>query len=1253
MVALAGWLCAGAGSVWLCCTSAWGEPPAKPGGSFLIPAYAYDRGVDVVTCTAGTSSYVDAEPMVGNLRYPSQVEYDIEFPVSGEYTLHIRYAAHTARPLAVWLDGKDLGLGCRTPTGGWNTSQASWERTCQLSITSGKHTLKLSRDGSFPHVVALRFESASPLPEGWKLRRPGAKRLPEPPFSPNEVKVPALQLAISDLVATFGARFPEGPRYLQRLAELAAKMELVSDEASGELQELKAALVALRREALLANPLLNFDKLLLVNRGAGSPRLGLPQNWESNSSLPKTGYDDQIAVLSPLRPDGQITTLFKPAGGQFVGDVDLRFDADRLLFSMPGANGRWQVFEIRADGSGLRQLTGQQPDVDSYDACYLPDGQIVFTSTACYIGVPCVTGASHVATLYRMDADGGNIRQLCFDQEHNWCPVVRPDGRVLYSRWEYTDTPHSNTRLLFSMNPDGTEQRAYYGSNSYWPNAIFYARPIPGYPSQVVGIVGGHHDHPRMGELVIFDTARGRFEADGVVQRIPGFGRKVEPIIADGLTLNSWPKFLHPYPLSDKYFLVSAKPTPQSLWGIYLVDVFDNMVLIKELPDYALFEPLPFRPTAAPPIIPAKVDLARRDAEVYIPDIYAGDGLNGIPRGTVRALRLLTYHFAYHNLSGSVGVVGMDGPWDIKRVIGKVPVHADGSARFRIPANTPISLQPLDADGKALQLMRSWMTAMPGETITCAGCHENQNTVASARPTMALSERPVEIQPWYGPLRGFAYAREVQPVIDRHCTGCHDGRLQPDGRTVSDLRGTEKITDYRIHNMAAMGGRFSVGYAELHRFVRRPCLESDYHLLAPMEFHADTTELVQLLTKGHYGVQLDAEGWDRLITWIDLNCPFHGTWGEDVGNPGAQRQRRRDLLRLYGNVDDDPEAIPQLDPRGLYARAPEPIRPAVPAATPPPSVDCPNWPFDAAEARQRQQAAGDPWQRTVALGDRLEMQLVLIPAGEFIMGSSAGALDERPPTRVRLEAPFWMGACEVTNQQYAQFDPSHDSHFESMLTACHGVHGHPVNRPEQPVVRVSWMRAMDFCRWLSEKTGARFSLPTEAQWEWACRAGTATPMYHGAVDSDFSPFANLADAKLSHLARDWYIVDKPLPNPTKYDDWIPKDPRFDDGAVLSIAPGKYRPNAWGLHDMHGNVAEWTRTSFRPYPYRPADGRDAAAGGRKVVRGGSWRERPQYCTSSYRLSYPPYQRVYNVGFRVVCERPEQKAGTQPSPGDARP
>ncbi len=1250
-------LCAGGWNLFGC-RLAHGEETTKPAGAFVVPAYAYDRGVNIVACTSDTSRYVDAEPMVGNLKYPTQVEYDIDFPVTATYTLHIRYAAHTARPVQVLLDGRDLGLACREPTGGWNTSRAAWEEICDVSVTRGRHTVKLSCDGYFPHVVALRFESPVAFSKDWKLHRPDARRLPEPPPDPTDVKIDALRLAILDLMDTYGSEFPNGPDYLRRLDDLAAKKKGLSDDATAEAEAVKEALVALRRESLLANPLLDFDPLLLVKRGAGSPQLGLPRNWESNSSLAKTGYDDQIAVLSPIDPGGQITPLFQPANGEFVGDVDLHYDANRMLFSMPGDNGRWQVFEIHADGSGLRQLTGEQPDVDSYDACYLPDGRIVFTSTACYIGVPCVTGASHVATLYVMDADGGNIRQLCFDQEHNWCPTVLNNGRVLYSRWEYTDTPHSNTRLLFHMNPDGTQQMEYYGSNSYWPNSIFYARPIPEHPTQVVGVVGGHHDHPRMGELVIFDPALGRFEADGAVQRIPGYGQKVEPIIADGLTRDSWPKFLHPYPLSEKYFLVSSKPTPTSLWGVYLVDVFDNMLLIAESPGYALLEPVPFRTTPTPPVIPDNVDLTRRDAEVYIPDIYLGDGLKGIPRGTVKSLRLFTYHFAYHNLSGSMGVVGMDGPWDIKRVIGTVPVFEDGSARFCVPANTPIALQPLDAEGKALQLMRSWMTAMPGEFLTCAGCHESQNTAPPAKQTLALAKPPAEIKPWYGPMRGFAYAREVQPVIDRHCVGCHNGEKKGSGpfyakhplglsgkrdlppfSEVADLRGTERIPDYHIHGKAAMGGRFSVGYAELHRFVRRPGLESDYHLLTPMEFHADNTQLVQILAKGHHGVNLDAEAWDRLITWIDMNCPYHGTWGEDVGDPGRQRQRRRELLKLYGNVDDDPEAILKAAPNAIYSGNPDPILPDPTADVTTASIHCANWPFDAAEAKRRQAAAGARWQRTVELGDGLTMNLVLIPAGEFVIGSALGSGDERPTAKVQIERPFWMGECEVTNRQYVQFDPQHDSHFESMLSACHGVHGHPVNKPEQPVVRVSWVQATDFCRWLSEKTGDRFSLPTEAQWEYACRAGTATPMYYGDLDTDFSRFANMADAKISHLARDWYILDKPIENPTKYDDWIPKDARFDDGAVLSIAPGKYQSNPWGLYDMHGNVAEWTATNCGSYPHNPVGGQETTTAiKRKVVRGGSWRDRPKRCASNFRLSYPPYQSVYNVGFRVMCEIP---------------
>ena len=94
---------------------------------------------------------------------------------------------------------------------------------------------------------------------------------------------------------------------------------------------------------------------------------------------------------------------------------------------------------------------------------------------------------------------------------------------------------------------------------------------------------------------------------------------------------------------------------------------------------------------------------------------------------------------------------------------------------------------------------------------------------------------------------------------------------------------------------------------------------------------------------------------------------------------------------------------------------------------------------------------------------------------------------------------------------------------------------------------------------------------------------------------------------------------------------------FPYDGLVTVEVGGYRPNAWGLHDMHGNVAEWTRSCYRPYPYAPGSERDGdSAAGRRVVRGGSWRDRPKRCRAGFRLSYPAWQGVYNVGFRVLCE-----------------
>ena len=1127
-----------------------------------------------------------------------------------------------------------------------------WFRQAQDSAFE-RGLIVLAGDGFVEQANALAKSETPPTDPRWLALYEEAARRRTVFIDAREqldaLDLAALRQAIKDLTANFPEEYADGATRLDRVKDFEGQTDAIRAGLSRcDDRALKAVdeLVAFRREALLANPLIDFETLLVVRRSVKSPTLGLVQNWQSNCALPRTGFKNDIATLSPVHPDGTLATVYRPEKDVFVGDVDLRFEADRMLFSSIGTHRCWQIFEIGTDGTGLRQVTpGDEEDVDNYDACYLPDDRIIFASTAYFAAVPCVNGATRTANLYRMNPDGTGIRQLCFDQEHNWCPTVLPSGRVLYLRWEYTDTPHSHDRVLFHMNPDGTAQMEFYGSNSYWPNSLFYARPIPGNPSQFVGIVSGHHGVRRMGELVLFDAALGRREAAGAIQRIPGYGKPVasesdpryaSTLIQDQLVDASWPKFLHPFPLNEKYFLVSCQPTPDALWGIYLVDVFDNMVLLKEERGCALFEPVPLRKTERPPVVPDRVDLERDDALVYLTDVYVGGGLDGIPRGEVKALRVFSYHFLYPKMGGPQAVVGMEGPWDMRRTLGTVPVEEDGSAYFRIPANTPVAVQPLDAEGKALQLMRSWFTGMPGEVLSCVGCHEEQNSTPPVQATVAARRAPSEIAPWFGPPRGYNYDRELQPVLDRYCAGCHNGTPRPDGTPIPNLGERAHITDYTsvFHNGGKDAGHFSVSYAELHRFVRRPGLESDYHLLTPMEFHADTTQLVQMLEKGHHDVVLEADAWDRLITWIDFNAPFHGTWTEIAG---AERvdypaRRRRELLQRYANVDLDPEAIPDVPDETVESVMPD-AREAGPSAP-----SCAGWPFGAEEARRRQEESGAA-RETVDLGNGQTFEMVLVPAGAFVMGQADGLADEGPASVVRVEEPFWMSTCEVTNAQYAQFDPSHDSAVESRFSMQFGVRGFYVNGPEQPVVRVSWDQAAAFCEWLSAKTGERFALPTEAQWEYACRAGTDTPFFYGGLDTDFAPYANLADDKLREFVCHTYKKERePWLHASKYDDWIPKDTRFNDGGFLSDGTGRYAPNAWGLRDVHGNVSEWTRTVYRPYPYVEDDGRNTAESREKrVVRGGSWRDRPKRARSAFRLAYRRYQPVYNVGFRVICER----------------
>jgi formylglycine-generating enzyme required for sulfatase activity len=275
--------------------------------------------------------------------------------------------------------------------------------------------------------------------------------------------------------------------------------------------------------------------------------------------------------------------------------------------------------------------------------------------------------------------------------------------------------------------------------------------------------------------------------------------------------------------------------------------------------------------------------------------------------------------------------------------------------------------------------------------------------------------------------------------------------------------------------------------------------------------------------------------------------------------------------------------------------------------------DCPGWPFDAAEAKRRQDALGEA-RGAVDLGEGVSLALVRLPAGRFVAGGGAA-----PRRAAEAGRPFWIGEVEVTNEQFGRFDPAHDSRIErgDFLHFSERERGFPLNQPKQPVCRVSWDRATAFCEWLSARTGRRFRLPTGDEWEYACRAGADAPLSYGAVASDFSRRANLAGFELRHPETlGWGLPSGAVPA------WRPAITNVNDGARVSSPAGSYEPNAWGLRDMHGNVWEWTSE---------ADGE-----GRRTARGGSWYVRPHRATADAAVRYPSWQGVYDVGFRVVAE-----------------
>ena len=611
-----------------------------------------------------------------------------------------------------------------------------------------------------------------------------------------------------------------------------------------------------------------------------------------------------------FRPGARLTRLDFPQGSVFANpvtliddphgmmrDVDVSFDLSRVLFAWKKSDrlDDYHIYEHAIAGGSTRQITHGLGRAD-YEPVYLPDGDIIFASTRPEQSVPCWW--TEISNLYRADANGNGLRRLAIDQVHTLYPQLMSDGHLTYTRWDYSDRGQNYSHPLFSMRPDGRDQRAFYGANSWFPNSLLHARGIPG-SHKAVAIASGHHTR-QQGKLVIIDNQLGRDEGAGMSFIAP---HRQVPYERVDHAMQKGDLFRYPYPLSETEFLVSFRAehgVPG--FGLYWIHADGSRELLHIASDLETGRPVPLghRPQVA--TLAEEIDFNSKTATYHVRDVYQGTGLAGVARGTAKWIRVVKLHYRAagvgktHNRgedggsinSSPVGIANT--AWDAKEILGDVEIHADGSALFEVPAMESIYLQVLDAHGRVIQTTRSWDTLRPGETKGCAGCHDKSD--GNRHPyedttTMAWKHGVQKLRhPFEGRPRGFSFDRMIQPILDSKCVSCHDGTDD-----IMDLRGTP-VDGRNLNKRAWSQSYLNLLEARLDErdgnwigdpgngLVRWIHKQSGPTEIPPYHTGAARSPLVKLLDDGHYDVKLDQVEWFKLAAWIDLLVPFSGDYRE-------------------------------------------------------------------------------------------------------------------------------------------------------------------------------------------------------------------------------------------------------------------------------------------------------------------------------------------------------------------------------------
>ncbi len=761
----------------------------------------------------------------------------------------------------------------------------------------------------------------------------------------------------------FLSSYPTSPN--PGAAEIAVYPRPVTKQQLAELrippEQKTPAARALRRELLDGK--LGFKSILLVKRK--------PLNLSHVYVYHVEGFrpGGGLYVFTPGEADSELDlNCIFDAGDGMITTADLSYDGREVVFALRrgglvGSNpvahiedisrcadeqSNYQIFKINIDGSGLEQLT--HGPYNNLDPCWLPDGGIAFISDRKPAYAYCYVVTSPV--LYRMQRDGSKQKRLSANYLMDFTPSVLNDGRLIYTRWEYVDRPACPIQSLWAINPDGTQLAGYYGNRVISPGTFMDAQPIPG-TNQVIATATNHNGSCR-GGIVAIDPSKGanaRAAVRNLTPEIDIYAHRAGGGVWGNGMLNCQigGTYEKPLAISANRFLVSKNGS------IQLRD-FDANAITLIFPDDGMgyYGPMPIRATRPPPIVTGSVmdhgamlpedgSVSGSWATVFMQDVY--NGLEpAVKRGEIKQIAVVqeiekNTHTPQNNHQPhgpgmrNIAVFGFQFPlvscgatYAPKKVWGFADVAPDGSAAFKVPSEVPIYFLALDAEGRALQRMRSFTHLMPGEIQGCVGCHADRNSVTPLQQRPFLMHAKVQKlqKPAWG-VKGFSYQEVVQGVFDRNCVECHNEREQAGN---VDLTGD--MTDFFnvSYDILCRTGTQSEWNWILHGSPSGPEYDdvrgmspyvewiwtingAGHNVLevAPRRWGSPASLLAEIIRTGHPDengqprIDVPMEDRRNVYLWIDLNIPYYGTSSSNhPARLGSRRMLPADLDSTLSEV---------------------------------------------------------------------------------------------------------------------------------------------------------------------------------------------------------------------------------------------------------------------------------------------------------------------------------------------------------------